>query len=156
VFDPNEDGVTHINCWSKGRTKLGQALSNFAHVLFKHPQYGHFASTEAFWYFLKSGCKHNHLKRLYGTSAKSAGIKLEVVHCENFKELICEALRMKILQNKNLRQALKASTLPLAHYFVYGSGTNAKVHDPKEHQWQMDCLENIRRELQGEGNDVIV
>lgn len=29
--NPEEDGITHINIYSKGSTELGRLLSNFAH-----------------------------------------------------------------------------------------------------------------------------
>lgn len=43
-FHPKTDGVDHINIYSRGRTPLGQALSNFAHTPFEHPKDGKFAS----------------------------------------------------------------------------------------------------------------
>jgi hypothetical protein len=49
---PSEDGVTHINVYSRGNTELGRLLSNFAHTPFSHPEFGEFASVEGFWYWL--------------------------------------------------------------------------------------------------------
>jgi hypothetical protein len=43
---PSEDGVTHINVYSRGNTELGRLLSNFAHTPFSHPEFGEFASVE--------------------------------------------------------------------------------------------------------------
>jgi len=48
--DPNEDGKSHINVYSKGQTELGRMLSNFAHSPFRNMEYD-FASVEAFWYW---------------------------------------------------------------------------------------------------------
>lgn len=36
-YSPIDDGVTHINVYSKGRTKLGRDLSNFAAIGIIHP-----------------------------------------------------------------------------------------------------------------------
>jgi len=46
-----EDGVTHINIYSKGRTTLGQMLSNFEDSPFTCED-GNFRSIEDYWYWL--------------------------------------------------------------------------------------------------------
>ena len=48
-----DDGVTHINVYSKGTTALGRALSNFAHIPFMVVPNGRFESIEAYWYWLR-------------------------------------------------------------------------------------------------------
>lgn len=147
--DPSQDGITHINVWSKGRTQLGQLLSNFAHVGFNHPVHGYFASVEGFWYWLSTGRTHDELRRLYGASAKSVGSKLEQVPIpeDEFREGILEALRCKIEQNPDIAVALKNSHLPLEHYFVYGH--NVIVNQGQKHGWQLQFLQMLRHELQG-------
>ena len=40
---PKDDGVTHINIYSKGQTELGGLLSNFSRTPFVHPKYGELA-----------------------------------------------------------------------------------------------------------------
>lgn len=155
AIDYKEDGVTHINCYSKANTELGRQLSNFAHTPFQHPRYGHFASVEGFWYWAASGGptnpdkNHNqHLRRLYGASAKSAGMKCLTVPMKDydFQSLIKEAMRCKIEQNHELREALRKSTLPLRHYFVVGRNNDIVVEKDK-HFWQMEWLEELRAEL---------
>lgn len=74
-INPDEDGITHINVYSKGKTELGQLLSNFAYTPFVHSEYGKFNSIEAFWYYYFTGCKHDDLKLLYGYKAKEKGRK---------------------------------------------------------------------------------
>lgn len=32
MINPLEDGITHINVYSKGATELGRLLTNFAHT----------------------------------------------------------------------------------------------------------------------------
>ncbi len=147
--DPKLDGIDHINLYSKGKTPLGQALSNFAHKPFRHPQFGFFASVEAFWYWLSTGMKHEHLRRLYGASAKTAGIRLlpERMDTAVFEQHIRDAIKLKIAQNPKLREAVKKSTLPFRHYFVYGTNPPV-IRDQIKHHWQVECLETIREELQ--------
>lgn len=146
--NPDSDGIDHINVYSKAKTQLGRNLSNFAHLPFNHPKHGFFASMEAYWYWVKTGMKHNNLRRLYGLSAKTAGIREDIVKIDSalFMDLICDGLRLKILQNTSLRDALKNSNLPLRHYYVYGTNPSV-VREKKDDQWQMTCLEEIRQKL---------
>ena len=72
-LDPKEDGVSHINVWSRGTTDLGRDLSNFAHTPFVHPRYGPFQSVEGFWYWLSTGQKEIKLRHLWGYLAKEEG-----------------------------------------------------------------------------------
>lgn len=153
---PEMDGVDHINVYSKGRTVLGQELSNFAHVAINHPQYGFFASMEAYWYWVSTGMQHNSLRRLYGATAKTAGIRLNPVPIDEsqFVNLMQDGLRLKVAQNPKLRLAVKKSTLPFRHYFVYGNNPPV-VREPRKHMWQMQCLEKIRTTLK-EGRPVLL
>jgi len=143
--NPDNDGVDHINIYSKGRTPLGRMLSNFAHIIFYHPKHGVFASVEAYWYWLATGMKHDGLRRLYGASAKSAGIRELPVKMadEEFRRHICDALTLKVAQNLQLAKALSVSTLPLRHYYAYGACKPA-VHENKKHQWQLDHIQMLR------------
>lgn len=147
-FKPENDGVDHINVYSRGKTQLGQLLSNFAHTPFVHPEHGAFASMEGYWYWCSTGRSQDHLRRLYGFSAKSAGSKCECVPMEEseFRDMIIQGTRCKIEQSPMLMTALKESTLPLAHYYEYGG----KAVSAEKHRWQIDTLEAIRRELRGE------
>lgn len=144
-YRPNDDGITHVNVWSKGQTLLGQLLSNFANIGFKHPKYGFFSSMEGFWYYVKSGYKHEHLRRLYGFSAKAAGSRLEIVWMDpqDFQNEICQALTMKIEQHPDLLDQLLQNKLPLTHYFVYGQGEKQTKVEKPEHQWQIDHLNKL-------------
>lgn len=145
-LDPDRDGIDHINCWSKGKTALGRLLSNFALTPFEHPQYGRFVSVEGFWYWAASGMQHEHFRRLYGHSAKQAGLLTETVFRpeSEFQDLIRDAIRLKIEQNEELKTAFIASTLPFEHYFVYPGNVVRK----EKHRWQMDHLETLRAAMQ--------
>lgn len=143
-YTPDTDGIDHINIYSKGKTELGRLLTNFAHTPFVFPPYGEFASVEAFWYYAKTGFIHESLKPLYGYKAKEEGKKYEVVVCQNFEELILEAIRCKLRQNKHLRMLLTNSTLPLTHYYAYGQPSNWKIVDQSKYRWQLDEISRIR------------
>ena len=145
MVDPNDDGLTHINIYSRGKTQLGRWMSNFTHSPFTHPRYGQFASMEAYWYWISTGMQHDDLRRFYGATAKSVGIRhLPVkIDDETFKNHIRDALRLKIAQNKKLCEAMRQSTLPFRHYYVH-DGNPPMVNEPKRHLWQMEALEEIR------------
>lgn len=151
-FDPSDDGVTHINVWSKGRTELGRLLSNFAHTPFKHPEYGYFASVEAFWYWLSLGQTNNELRGLYGYQSKQAGklIREEVLkhsklpRVEDFEAKIKKAILCKIEQNEGLAELLRVSELPLSHYYVWGTPENFKQTYPEEYAWIHEYISDVR------------
>lgn len=144
-YTPDGDGTTHINVYSHGKSDIGRMLTNFAETPFKHPKLGYFVSVEGFWYYIKTGMVENELRRLYGNSAKFLGNKLPVVQMDEteFRTLIKEAIRAKITQTPVLYRFFVQSTLPFAHYYVFSGKV---VHQPK-HQWQMDYLEELRKEL---------
>lgn len=154
--NPDNDGIDHINIYSKGRTALGRKLSNFAHIIFYHPQHGVFASVEAYWYWLGTGMKHNGLRRLYGASAKSAGIRELPVKMpdDEFRKHICDAITLKLAQNHDLALALAQSELPFRHYYAYGTPKPA-VHESKKHQWQLDHILSLR-EIVKEGKPLLI
>jgi hypothetical protein len=48
IYKSKDDGITHINIYSKGKTELGRWLSNFTY----HPietEDGKFDSVEGYW-----------------------------------------------------------------------------------------------------------
>lgn len=61
MYESVNDGVDHINIYSKGKTTLGRCLSNFANLgvdfalgdLEEFADYGKFATLEGLWYYLK-------------------------------------------------------------------------------------------------------
>lgn len=150
VPDPAKDGIDHLNVYSKGKTQLGRDLSNFAHLAIEHPDHGFFASMEAYWYWISTGMMHDSLRRLYSASAKTAGQMLAPVKLdpEKFQALICDGLKLKIMQNRKLRDELKKSHLPLRHYFVYGNGQGQVIREKGTHRYQIDCIEAVRLALQ--------
>ena len=143
-IDPTQDGIDHINVWSKAATPLGKWLSNFYLSPFEHPRYGRFSSMEAFWYWIATGRSHDELRNLWGFSAKAQGSKLERVPMEegDFQEAIIEGLRCKAATYPEMLKLLSVTELPLRHYFVF----NGRVVDQtRKHQWQLDAWREIAK-----------
>jgi hypothetical protein len=140
-MNPTDDGVTHINVYSRGRTELGRALSNFAHTPFEHPEDGHFESVEGYWYWLST--RDERLRNLWGWEAKSVGRQLggsDYRDEPEFRRKVCLALDVKIDSHPDLHRMLVESTLPLAHYYEY----DGVIHTPKKGRWVIDHLTQLR------------
>ncbi len=144
-FDYKDDGVTHINIYSKGRTNLGRMLSHFYPVNIKHPYFGEFDNMECFWQYLSTGCKHEELRKLSGFEAKKASKSLEKVFRSDFMEQIKFANTLKLVQHKCILDVFLQSTLPFEHYYTFGEP--AKVVRPKEAQDLIDMFNDIKKEL---------
>lgn len=164
-FQPSEDGVTHINVFSKGRTELGRLLSNFAHTPFKHPEYGFFSSVEAFWYWLSLGKTDDKLRTLHGFQAKKEGKLLQDAYLakhmkfpqiENFQSEIKKAVLCKIEQNDRLKNLLKNSTLPLTHYYVWGDEKSYRITYPEKYSWIHEYISDVRDYLNGKAIKLII
>ncbi|ATN92890.1 hypothetical protein QGX11_gp127 [Pseudomonas phage PPSC2] len=118
IYYPERDGVDHVNVYSKGRTELGQLLTNFADTPFRHPEHGWFRTVEGFWYWLKTGMQYEQLRNVSGWEAKMLGKKWPSVELEHFDQKIKTALRAKLVQHPNILTMLIDNELPLAHYYV--------------------------------------
>jgi hypothetical protein len=149
IYDPEEDGITHINIYSQARTELGRLLSNFAHTPFIYEPYGYFASGEAWWYWYLTGQQHDDLRPLYGFGAKKAGRKyrddrLDVLGLSHEDlEIMENMLITKIAHNPSIAVLLQESTLPLTHYYEY----HGRVIMPEGFDWLSASYEDIRTVL---------
>lgn len=143
--NPDLDGKTHINVYSKGRTKLGRMLSNFYHAEFTIPNDGTFQSIEGYWYWLS--CKNDKLRTLHGYEAKRQGRILRAedwLENPEFKNKIRQAILNKITQNPDIAKALKASELMLTHYYVDQQNNPIVVN---EADWMLEFIEEVRAAL---------
>lgn len=120
-LDPTKDGITHINFYTRGRTRLGRLGTNLAELPVEHPVHGRFRSAEGLWYYLKTGLKHEELRSMNGFEAKSLGKSLPSVWYDKFQEDFKVALEWKFENHLELKQLLVESTLPLEHYYYYSS-----------------------------------
>jgi len=146
-----EDGVTHINIYSKAKTNLGKFLSNFAYTPIEIPNHGNFKSIEGYWYWLIT--RDNRLKELHGYKAKQLGRELTVFdlfstkrfleeNSEEFKNCIKEAITIKLDTFPGFKKELQVSTLPFCHYYEY-SGKRVDAG----YEWIVEFIEEIRNNL---------
>lgn len=117
-----EDGVTHINIYSKAKTDLGKWLSNFTHEPFTMPHKGEFNTIEGYWYWLQ--CGDNRLRTLNGFKCKELGKQLidekSSALPPKFVDNIKAALDLKLKVNNTRPHQFSESYLPFCHYYEYG------------------------------------
>lgn len=142
-MNPLNDGVDHINIYTKGATQLGRDLTNLSNIGFTHPTHGKFLSMEGFWYWWLTGAQFDDFKVYSGWKAKQEGKKLKEFRVdkngltEEDKDILKEAMKCKLRQNKNLLKVFLESDLPFKHYYYYG--------DKKANimlRWETDALLN--------------
>ncbi len=141
MWDPELDGVDHLNVYSKARTELGQWLSNFAYQPIHVLEDGTFNSVEGYWYWLTR--QHVQLRTLCGWEAKKLGRSLPEVRTlsdEAFQLKIRAAIMAKAYVCPDMIAQLRATTLPLAHYYVFNTGV---VRDAG-YKWILDIWDDIR------------
>lgn len=143
MVDPNEDGISHINVYSKGKTNLGRFLSNFAdcNVLTDD---GMFRTIEGYWYWLS--CRDERLRQTEGWESKKLGRQLRCPDWNKdpeFEGKIARAILTKMMQPWCLEQLHRSGTRPFMHYYVYGT----KVVMVKEGLWMMTLMNDFRDDL---------
>lgn len=122
MFEAKDDGITHINVYSKGKTDLGRFLSNFAYSPISTVD-GNFNSIEGYWYWLSN--QDDIMRGLYGFNAKEIGRSLPrtfTLSETEFQQKICEACWIKIHSNQSMLVQLASSTLSFTHYYVFNNG----------------------------------
>ena len=145
-WSSKEDGVTHINVYSRAKTLLGKQLSNFANTPFECED-GKFQSVEGYWYWL--GCKDDRLRKVWGFPAKRLGRDIgapDWMDGEEFKNKIRRALRAKISQHEEIQKMMVQTELPFTHYYDY----KGKIIQVPQADWILEELELIRQELKNE------
>jgi hypothetical protein len=144
-YDPREDGITHINIYSKAQTPLGRALSNWTPCTIE-TSIGQFRSIEGLIFFL--GSFDDRLREVVGFEAKQLGEELDRgirLPEDVFKKIVKEGMASKINHlTPEFRKQFKYSKLPFTHYYTYG---NKVINIPKW-QWQVEEWENLRQRLQ--------
>ena len=117
---PENDGIHFINVYSKGKTKIGRFLSNFAYSPITTKD-GDFNSIEAYWYWLSSNHDNkDQLRSTWGFNAKNKGRELrgkDWSYDENFKNSIKEAITIKLTKYPDALKVLKEINLPLVHFY---------------------------------------
>ena len=169
VYDPEEDGITHINIWYLGKTELGKMLSHFYKSPFHHPYFGTFNSMEGFWHYLQSinspddavdpnklgpdgnpvKVPRDTLRSLSGNAAKQYGKKLKWSYVDRFYEIISAANFYKIEQNPVLKKLFIESTLPFDLYYLNppigdAEGQRKVLTKLVNYKWLVDSFEENR------------
>lgn len=151
AWDPAEDGVTHLNVYSKAQTDLGRWLSNFTRS-WVNTEDGPFASIEAYWYWLGTDSpRREELRGTHGFRSKQLGRELRAPDWTAdpvFRRKILAAITAKLQSEPSRLDELASTDLPLVHYYVYGG----KVVEPSEGSWMLEHLEEARRERKNEKN----
>lgn len=151
-FSPANDGVDHINIYSKSPCELGRLLSHFTHTPFTHPYFGPFYSMEGFWYFMRNGQVDDSLRYLSGVRAKLKGREMSPKWYSDFKEDIMAANYIKVTENPKILELLKASEHPFDHYYLFSSrGGKEVVINARDCEWLVDGWNEIREAVK---NDV--
>lgn len=153
MWSPVNDGVDHINIYTKSKTLLGRLLTNLHDCQFTVPGYGTFQSLEGFWYYYLTGCQHEefHNKRGFDAKKSGKGVRDDRIDKEGLTEeqkgVILEAIRCKLRQNRDILLALARSDLPFAHYYFYGEPENAKIIELPQYDWMIEEFERLRNLL---------
>ena len=149
-----DDGKTHINIYSGGKTPLGRFLSNFTYSPTETP-HGTFNSLEGYYHYLKStlaimgspnsdelfyqynealyqlrlatGKSAQHFGRVLRQQLMANGVWFDDTQSIIKNELFVEALKNKI-SSSGYRNVFLASTLPFTHYYLFGNSINFKPH----------------------------
>lgn len=140
MWKPENDGIDHLNVYSKGKTKLGRLLTNFARTPFVCED-GQFNSVEGYWYWL--GCGNEALRTAIGFEAKKIGRESgapDWISTAEFQGKIKAAIKAKLEYNPTIMNDLKACKLPLTHYYVYGN----KVVPVYAADWILEFLESFK------------
>ncbi len=146
MIDPTQDGITHINIYSQGKTELGKMLTNFSkfHITTKD---GNFNSVEGYWYWLGiEDCKEKEvLRNLYGFTAKKTGKELKKKYAsrtdDDFESKILNAIWYKVKRNSHMFTS-DIATLPFEHYYNFAG----KVVDVKDkYIWMIDGIDRMRK-----------
>ena len=137
-LNPDEDGDTHINVYSKGQTEIGLFLTNFADWDFKCED-GKFACVEGYWYWLFT--KDERLHKTNGFESKALGKELksteyydESVAGVDFQEKIQKAIKTKL--DFIIKRGIFEYKAPFVHYYNY----SGKVVIPYEHIWIVEYI----------------
>lgn len=146
VFSYNDifgklDGVDFINVFSRGKTKLGQLLSNFAHTPFKYKG-KQFESVEGYWFYKVSGGDPK-FYLVYGSEAKQRGKEIVNRQPGPTREELKEVYKAKLESNLHFTKLLRESSLPLAHYYQY----NGPPMSADNYLWTVEIWDEIRNEL---------
>lgn len=157
-YNPQEDGITHVNVYSKSRCLLGRLLSNFASTPFEKEGLK-FSSVESWWYWTKankinsfnlfpqfSDEQLDSLRYNAGKESKSLFRSIYKEDSSSFNptsEELKEVYKLKLEVHPNIQELLLKNTLPLTHYYMMFD----KKVSANEYLWTVNLWEEIKQEL---------
>lgn len=144
------DGADHINCTSRGVTKLGNQLATQAIGHFVHRDAGPFNTIEGFIWFLKT--ENDVFRSLSGLASHLTGRGLKKGNCVHIRHdllmlLTADAYWQRIEQNPALKKTVLQSDAPFDMYNVDQNGVRMRLFNG---QWLVHILELIRDALKNE------
>lgn len=125
-FLPENDGIDHINVFSRGKTKLGRILSNFAYTPFLYEGI-YYKSVEGALFHYRT--LDDSFIKLYGFKAKELGKELPSYRLET-PALIKSWFRAKLEYNPEIKEMLIENELPFAHYYMFDKKIKAELICP--------------------------
>ena len=160
----SQDGIDHINIYSKGKSTLGKRLTNmfpfnftFDGLIFK--------SVEHAWHYYKFiDYNPDVATQIFETNSPYDALKIaranatedtsSVVLTNEFRSLIKEVIKQRIMEDESLIILLRNSWLPFEHYYVYGAD---KIQDQSDkYAWLIYIFDDIRAELHFEYLDSLL
>lgn len=162
MIDPNKDGISFINVYSKGRTNLGKQLTNMFPYSFMYDGI-QFNSVEQAWHYYKfvniDTNVANHILTLtnpfeclkYARANKTEAV-VEYVKTSSFQSKMKDVINTRISSDNTLKTLLRNSWLPFEHFYTYGKeGSKQVVHDQRnKYEWLLDIFDDIRFKLHTE------
>lgn len=151
-----QDGVDHINIWTRGATEIGQVLDMDFEMPWVHPRYGRFLSLSSFWYYVTSHdldrglmMLPSHVLRKRGSTQNHQATRKTV---DNLRALMIDAAYHRIISVPEVAESLRETNLPLDNYVVVARSTPPQRHPRGLAFWFVPGMEYIRRALKtGEG-----
>lgn len=147
-----DEGVTHINAYSKSTLVTGRILSNFYPFYFRTEQDGEFASIEAYWHYLQLyDCEEREaIRKLTGYKALELfrSVDSAYVHEKpaDFQKKIARAVFMKMQAHKDIFIPAYEN-LPVVHYYVYGGAIAQHSICTEETDWWVKTINIIKRNI---------
>lgn len=149
------DGVKFINIYSKAKTSLGQALTNMCQFTFEFNELT-FDSVEQIWHYYKFLNFMPQVSQTILSMHNAYDIKkyakqfndeqvANYVQTKQFRDIIEQAIRIRIEADPQLKINLRNSFLPFKHFYVYGN--NVIKDESVKYQWLINIFEVIRTEL---------
>ena len=172
-YNVKDDGVTHVNIYSGGATRLGRDLSNFTYFVNQTP-HGEFSSMEGYYHYLKL------LRSIENTSVPEDDIKDIVVQLETlrtksgrpaqllgrelrkrlaaqrvwikdepdseFNQFFEAALLSRVINDPALRDRVVSNDLPYVHYYASTHYVHYKPHFDWLAERVMSVAEQIKEQ----------